>query len=65
MQVPAEWLLAVILGLGGVIATLAGIIYKSLSQRITDQNKIIEKLQEDVDRLSKGCGVASCLWKNR
>lgn len=65
MQVPAEWLLGVLIGLGGVIATLAGIIYKSLSARITVQDTIISKLQDDVDRLSKGCGIASCLWKHR
>ncbi|YCM47034.1 hypothetical protein V2O64_24640 (plasmid) [Verrucomicrobiaceae bacterium 227] len=58
MEIPAEWIL-------GVIGTLAGIIYHSLSSRIKDQSKIIDKLQGDIDRLSKGCGVAHCLWKER
>ena len=26
---------------------------------------IVAKLQEDVDRLSKGCGLGTCLYKNR
>ena len=65
MTIPVEWLLTVLIGLGGVIATLAGIIFKVLSSRIDIQDKIISKLQDDVDRLSKGCGIAACLWKSR
>lgn len=37
MEIPAEWIL-------GVISTLAGIIYNSLSVRIKDQSKIIDTL---------------------
>ncbi len=65
MTIPVEWLLGVLIGLGGVIATLAGIIFKVLSSRIDIQDKIISKLQDDVDRLSKGCGIGACLWKLR
>ena len=65
MEISAEWILGVLLGLGGVIATLAGIIYSSMSKRLEIQDRIIEKLQDDVDRLSQGCGVNECLWKNR
>jgi hypothetical protein len=65
MTIPVEWLLSVLIGLGGIIATLAGIIYKTLSSRIAAQDTIINRLQEDIDRLSKGCGLTSCIWKNR
>jgi len=65
MTIPVEWLLSTLIGLGGVIATLAGIIYRTLSARIAAQDTIIGKLQDDIDRLSKGCGIASCIWKNR
>jgi hypothetical protein len=65
LVVPVSWVLAVFGLLGGVIATLAGIIYRSLTDRLSVQDKIIEKLQDDIDRLSKGCGHGSCIWKTR
>jgi hypothetical protein len=65
MEISPEWILGVLAILAGVISTLAGIIYTSLSSRIKDQSKIIDKLQDDVDRLSQGCGVQQCLWKGR
>lgn len=65
MEISPEWILGTLVGLGGVIATLAGIIYNTTNQRLAMQDKIIERLQDDVDRLSKGCGVNACLWKNR
>lgn len=65
LVVPVSWLLAIIGTLGGVIATLATIIWTTLKERLAVQDKIIEKLQDDIDRLSKGCGHNSCIWKNR
>jgi hypothetical protein len=65
MHINPEWLLATLATLASCIGALAGIIYRSLSGRIAAQDTIIHKLQEDVDRLSKGCGLSSCLWKNR
>jgi hypothetical protein len=65
MHLPVEWILGVLALLSSVIGTLAGIIYKSLSARIDAQQTIISKLQDDIDRLSKGCGIGSCLWRNR
>jgi hypothetical protein len=65
LVVPVGWLLAIIGTLGGVIATLATIIWTTLKERLAVQDKIIEKLQDDIDRLSKGCGHNSCIWKNR
>lgn len=65
LVVPVGWVIAIIGTLGGVIATLAGIIWSTLRERLTVQDKIIEKLQEDIDRLSKGCGHDACHWRKR
>jgi len=53
----------VLLALATVISTLAAIIYRQLATEIA--RSIVAKLQEDVDRLSKGCGLGACLYKNR
>jgi len=55
----------VLLALATVISTLAAIIYRQLSTEIDTLRVIVAKLQEDVDRLSKGCGLGTCLYKNR
>ena len=65
MTVPTEWILTVLLALATVISTLAAIIYRQLSTEIATLRGIVAKLQEDVDRLSKGCGLGTCLYKNR
>ena len=64
LVVPVGWVIAIIGTLGGVIATLAGIIWSTLKERLSVQDGIITKLQEDVGRLSKGCGHAECLWRH-
>jgi len=65
MNVPTEWILMVLLALATVISTLAAIIYRQLAAEIATLRTIVAKLQEDVDRLSKGCGIGACLYKNR
>lgn len=65
MTLPPEWILAGIGSLAAVISTLAAIIYRALSNEIASLRQIVGKLQDDVDRLSKGCGLGVCLWKNR
>ena len=65
MQIPIEWVLTIITGLGGCITALAVIIFTQLTNRIRKLDAVIGKLQEDIDRLSQGCGIGSCLWKNR
>jgi hypothetical protein len=65
MTVPTEWILTVMIALATVISTLAAIIYRSLSNEIATLRGIVTKLQDDVDRLSKGCGLGTCLYKNR
>jgi hypothetical protein len=65
MTVPTEWILTVLIALATVISTLAAIIYRALSNEIATLRGIVTKLQDDVDRLSKGCGLGTCLYKNR
>ena len=65
MTIPTEWILLVLLALATVISTLAAIIYRQLSTEIATLRTIVVKLQDDVDRLSKGCGLGTCLYKNR
>jgi hypothetical protein len=64
LVVPVGWVISIIGLLGGVIATLAGIIWSTLKERLTVQDRIIDKLQDDVDRLSKGCGHTECNWRH-
>lgn len=64
LVVPVGWVIAIIGTLGGVIATLAGIIWSTLKERLAIQDGIITKLQADVERLSKGCGHSECLWRH-
>jgi hypothetical protein len=63
MNIPTEYILASFGGLTTVISVLASIIYKALSSEISSLRKIVSNLQEDVDRLSRGCGMQSCIWK--
>ena len=65
MTIPTEWILMVLIALATVISTLAAIIYRQLSTEIATLRGIVSKLQEDVDRLSKGCGLGTCLYKIR
>ena len=65
MNIPTEWVLASMGGLATVISSLAILIYRSLSSEITSLRIVVGKLQDDVDRLSKGCGIGNCLWRNR
>jgi hypothetical protein len=65
MNIPVEWILSVLLGLGGVIATLAGLLWRTMNNRLETQDRIIANLQADVARLSKGCGIESCIWRLR
>lgn len=70
IELPIAWILATIGTLSGAIATLAGIMWSFMKSRLAAQDKIIatqtiviEKLQEDVARMSKGCGINTCLWR--
>lgn len=65
IEIPIEWILAVLLGAGGIISTLATIMWRSMVDRLRSQDVIIKRLQDDIDRLSKGCGVKECLWRSR
>lgn len=65
MNVSPEWILGVFLGLGGVISTLALTLWTTMKIRLEKQDLIISKLQDDIDRLSKGCGHLDCIWRKR
>ena len=72
MQIDIGWVLGAIGALGTTIATLAGVMWGFVKSRLLAQDKLIEaqtamiaKLQDDIDRLGKGCGHAECLWKHR
>lgn len=63
LVVPVAWLIAIIGALGGVIATLAGVLWSTMKERLAVQDGIIKNLQDDVERMSKGCGMKECMWR--
>lgn len=63
MIIPVEWVLSTLIGLGGVIATLAGMLWRTMNNRLEAQDRIISHLQTEVARLSKGCGMETCIWR--
>jgi hypothetical protein len=72
IELPVAWILATIGTLATTIATLAAIMWAFMKSRLAAQDKIIDgqsatiaKLQDDVERLSKGCGHPECLWRGR
>lgn len=65
IEIPIGWILGVLIGSGGVISTLATVMWRSMVDRLKTQDAIIQRMQDDIDRLSKGCGIKECLWKNR
>ena len=72
MQIEIGWILGAIGVLSTTIATLAGIMWGFVKSRlltqdqiIAAQNQTIAKLQDDVDRMSRGCGHPECHWGQR
>lgn len=72
ISLPIGWILATIGSLAGTIAALATIMWAFMKSRLAAQDKLIDsqaviisKLQDDVDRMSKGCGADTCHWKFR
>ena len=72
IELPIAWILATIGTLSGAIATLAGIMWGFMKSRLAAQDAIIQaqgntiaKLQDDVERMAKGCGHEACHWKAR
>ena len=65
LVVPVGWVLGVFGILGGVISTLAALLWATMKDRLSVQDGIIKGLQDDVDRMAKGCGIGSCIWKDR
>jgi len=72
VSLPIGWILATIGSLAGTIAVLATIMWAFMKSQleaqyklIDSQNTTISKLQDDVDRMSKGCGMETCHWRPR
>lgn len=72
VSVPIGWILGTIGVLGSTIAALAGVMWGFMKSRLEAQDKIIDAqnitikgLQDDVERMAKGCGAEGCVWKNR
>ncbi len=70
IELPLAWLLSIIGVLGGAIVTMAGIMWSFMKSRLDAQDTIISsqaatiaKLQDDVERMAKGCGAESCHWR--
>jgi len=63
VEIPVGWMLTAILGLGGTIATLAGLVFRILTCRLDAQDRIIEHLKMDIVRMAGGCGIESCHWR--
>jgi len=72
ISIPISWILTGLSALCGTIATLAGIMWSFVKSRIdaqdtiiASQNTTITKLQDDVERMSRGCGLDNCSWRHR
>ena len=65
MPIETGWILGTIGILGSTVGTMAGAMWLFMVNRLKKQDVIIERLQEDVERMSKGCGIPECLWKGR
>ena len=72
MEIPITWILTAFITLGGTISGMALTMWLFMKERLAKQDVIIEKqnvtihaLQQDVDRLSCGCGVDVCVWRKR
>lgn len=65
MSIPADWVLTAFLSLAGVIGSLAALLWSTMRTRLEAQDRIIDSLRADVVRMSKGCGVENCMWRNR
>ena len=70
IELPIAWILAIISTLGLTIATMATVIWNFVRSRLAAQDKliasqttVIERLQDDVARMSKGCGIEICHWR--
>lgn len=72
VALPLAWIVTVITALSASIATMAGIMWRFMQARLAaqdsiigSQNATIGKLQDDIERLSKGCGHPDCSWRGR
>lgn len=50
---------------GSLISILLAIFWRTLNQRLEAQDRIVEGLEVDIERMSKGCGLDGCHWRVR
>ena len=65
IELPIGWVLGIIGTLGGVITALASLLWQTMKDRLAAQDRIIDGLRADIERMSKGCGQRECLWRER
>jgi hypothetical protein len=65
LPIDGGWILGIITILGSTVGTMGGAMWIFMVNRLKKQDEIIKGLQEDVARMSKGCGIPECLWKGR
>jgi hypothetical protein len=65
IELPIGWILGIIGTLGGVITALATILWNTMRDRLAAQDRIIDGLRADIERMAKGCGLDGCHWRGR
>ena len=79
MMIDDKQIWGAFIALAGVIATLAKVLWSLVSRNFARleefiaqekrrgdlQATVIERLQEEVRRMAKGCGFPNCLWRGR
>lgn len=69
---PIGWIIGAIGTLCGAIAGLAGVMWSFVTKRLEEQDVLIRRqaetiarLQDDIERMSTGCGADPCHWRQR
>ena len=65
IELPIGWVLGIIGTLGTVITALASLLWTTMKDRLSAQDRIIDGLRNDIERMSKGCGMEACHWRTR
>jgi hypothetical protein len=65
IEIPIAWILTAFGAMAATIAGLFHLFWAFVQSRFSAQDKVIDGLRNDVDRMSKGCGADHCSWRNR
>jgi hypothetical protein len=63
IEIPLSWILSAFGAMGGTIAFLFNLFWRFIASRFAAQDKVIDGLRADVDRMSRGCGATDCNWR--